>query len=166
MTSQSFENLVVENNEFLKPFAWNLTHDEDDAQDLIQDTLYRALVNKEKFQENTNIRAWLFTMMRNLFINNYRRQKKFMKVSSDVPQDHYLFQKDKVALNDGLMQSGLNEINKQINSLPAILKVTFEMHFSGYKYQEIADALHEPLGTIKSRIHFSRKILTSKINRY
>ena len=166
MALQKFEDLIVENKEFLKPFAWNLTQDEDDAEDLVQDTLYRALVNKEKFQENTNIRAWLYTMMRNLFINNYRRQKKFMKVSSDVPQDHYLFQKNKVAYNDGVMKSGLNEIKKQINALPQILRVTFEMHYSGYKYQEIADTLQEPLGTIKSRIHFSRKILTSKLNRY
>ena len=166
MTTQKFEELIIENKHFLDPFAWNLTQDKDDAKDLVQDTIYRALVNKDKFQEETNIRAWLFTMMRNLFINNYRRQKRFMKVSSDVPEDYYFYQKNKVAYNDGVMRSELNEINKQIQALPEILKVSFKLHYAGYKYQEIADVLNEPVGTIKSRIHFCRKVLVTRIIRY
>lgn len=166
MIEQTFDQLVIEQKKSLEPYAWSLTRNEEDAKDLIQDTLYRALVNKDKFQEHTNIRAWLFTMMRNIFINNYRRQKKFTKVSSDVPQDYYLFQRDKVAYNNGLMNSGLKEIKNEINKLPEIFKTTFEMHFNGFKYQEIADTLKEPLGTIKSRIHFSRKVLSSRIKRH
>jgi RNA polymerase sigma-70 factor (ECF subfamily) len=166
MNEYNFNQLLLQNKEFLEPFSYSLTHNEEESKDLVQDTLYRALINKEKFQKGTNIRAWLYTIMRNIFINNYRRKKRFTKVSSDAPQDYYLYQVDKVAHNDGLMNSGLKEIKHAINRLPDIFRLAFEMHYHGYKYQEIADTLKEPLGTIKSRIHFARKILTVQIQRY
>src|SRR5690606_9731989 len=137
----------------------------EEAKDLIQDTLYRALVNWEKYQTGTNIRAWLYTIMRNIFINNYRRKKKFTKVTSEVPQDYYLFQTDRTEQNDGIMNSDLNEIRSAIDRLPEIFRLSFEMHYLGYKYQEIADTLKEPLGTIKSRIHFARKMLATRLSR-
>lgn len=165
MTEQTFNQILLSNRFFLEPASIALTRNEEEAKDLIQDTLYRALLYKDKYQEGTNIRAWLYTIMRNIFINSYRRRKKFTKVSSDVPQDYYLFQIDRVAQNGGLMNSGLREIKSAINRLPDIFRLSFELHYLGYKYQEIADALREPLGTIKSRIHFARKMLASKISR-
>jgi len=166
MKELTFDQLLLESKSYLEPFAFSLTRNTEDSLDLIQDTLYRALINKEKYQKDTNIRAWLYTIMRNIFINNYRRQKKFSKVSSDVPQDHYLFQRDKVAYNNGLMNCGLKEVLTEINNLPDIFRRTFEMHYKGFKYQEIADTLSEPLGTIKSRIHITRKMLACKVARY
>jgi len=166
MKDQSFNQLLLENKSFLEPFAFSLTRNTEDSRDLIQDTLYRAMVNKEKYQEDTNIRAWLYTIMRNIFINNYRRQKKFSKVSYEVPQDYYLFQQDKVAYNNGLMNFGIREIVEEINKLPDIFRITFEMYCKGFKYHEIAVALKQPLGTIKSRIHFTRKMLAYKVVRY
>jgi len=163
MTDENFNELLLQNKEFLKPFSLSLTHNEEESKDLIQDTLYRALANKEKFQKDTSIRAWLYTIMRNIFINNYRRNKRFSKISSDVPQDYYLFQKEKIAHNHGLMNVGIREIKAAIHRLPDIFRLAFEMYYLGYKYQEIADILKEPLGTIKSRIHFARKILIFKI---
>ncbi len=165
MTEPIFNQMLVENSDFLQPVAVSLTHDTEEAKDLIQETLYRAMANREKYQEGTNIKAWLYTIMRNIFINNYRRRKKFSKVTPDAPQDYFMYQTDKVAQNDGVMNAGLREIKGAINKLPDIFRLSFELHYLGYKYQEIADTLKEPLGTIKSRIHFARKMLSSKLSR-
>lgn len=165
MTEQTFNRMLLDNRQFLVPASIALTQNEEEAKDLIQDTLYRALVNWKKYRTGTNIRAWLYTIMRNIFINNYRRKKKFTKVTSDVPQDYYLFQTARTAQNDGVMNSGLSEIKNAINRLPDIFRLSFEMHYIGYKYQEIADTLKEPLGTIKSRIHFARKMLATHLSR-
>jgi len=165
MTAPSFNQLVLLNSDFLQPVAVSLTRDTEDAKDLIQETLYRAIANREKYHNGTNIKAWLYTIMRNVFINNYRRKKKFTKVSSDVPQDYFLFQTNRVAQNDGIVNSGLREIKAAIDRLPEIFRLSFELHYIGYKYQEIAETLHEPLGTIKSRIHFARKMLAAKLTR-
>src|ERR1700748_479060 len=97
MTNTAFNEMLISNSDFLQPVAVSLTHDAEEAKDLIQETMYRALANKDKYQTGTNIKAWLYTIMRNIFINNYRRKKKFTKVTSDVPQDYFLYQTDKVA---------------------------------------------------------------------
>lgn len=160
-----FNQLLIDNTAFLEPFSYSLTHDEDEAKDLVQDTVYRALINQEKYKEGSNIKAWLYTIMRNIFINNYRRNKKFTKVSTDYATDYIMYQTNKIAKNDGIMLSGLQEIKTVINKLPAIFRLSFELYYKGYKYQEIADSLKEPLGTIKSRIHFARKMLAKQIVR-
>lgn len=165
MTTTAFNEMLISNSDFLQPVAVSLTHDSEEAKDLIQETMYRALANREKYQTGTNIKAWLYTIMRNIFINNYRRNKKFTKVSSDVPQDYYMFQTSKVAHNEGTVNAGIREIKGVINKLPDIFRLSFELHYLGYKYQEIADTLQEPLGTIKSRIHFARKILSAQLTR-
>ena len=82
-TTVSFCSEVMQYENILRPFAFTLTRNKEEMEDLIQDTLYRALVNKEKFNEGTNIKAWLFTIMRNIFINNYRRSKN-SKVITDT----------------------------------------------------------------------------------
>lgn len=165
MNRKEFNVLLTEHQTSLEPFSYSLTHDESAAKDLIQDTLYRALLNYDKFQEGTNMDAWLYTIMRNIFINNYRRRKKFEKVSSEVPQDIFMFQKNKVARNEGPTNFGIREIKNAINRLPEIFKKSFEMYYKGYKYKEIADMTQEPLGTIKSRIHFARKMLAKEVKR-
>lgn len=163
MSSVSFNSLIESNSNYLQPFAISLTQDADDAKDLVQETLYKAIVYKDKFQEGTNVKAWLYTIMRNIFINNYRRLQKFRGVSSDTPQDFYLIKQQKYATNSGVSNINLSTIKKAIDDLPEILRISFELHYLGYKYQEIAETLNEPLGTIKSRIHFARKTLTENL---
>src|SRR5687768_18533346 len=90
MSTLEFNQLLVNNAEFLKPFAITLTRDNDAAQDLFQETLYRALANKEKYKVGTNIRAWLYTMMRNIFINNYRRRAKQNTIFDSTVNDFLL----------------------------------------------------------------------------
>ena len=166
MSVLEFEELLVDNSEFLKPFAINLTRDNEAAQDLYQETLYKALANQEKYNDGTNIKAWLFTIMRNIFINNYRRKAKQQTIFDNSHNDFLLNNNQVTVANvaEGNMQ--MKEIRKAIYNLPEIFKTPFSLYFDGYKYHEIAEALHEPLGTIKSRIHFARKLLKEQITRY
>lgn len=76
MSTQEFNNLVINQAEDLKPFAISLTQDHEAAKDLCQETLYKAFAYRENYQSGTNVKAWLFTIMRNIFINDYRRNKR------------------------------------------------------------------------------------------
>jgi RNA polymerase sigma-70 factor (ECF subfamily) len=161
MSIQEFNSLVLNNAEGLKPFAITLTRDREAAQDLYQETLYKALAHREKYQPGTNVKAWLTTIMRNLFINDYRRSERKKGVMDGVTY------REKNSAVYFSAESGLRvrEINKAIHQLPKILQTAYMLYFQGYKYNEIAVALNEPLGTIKSRIHFARKLLQKQVER-
>lgn len=160
-----FNNILISNAESLKPFAITLTKDTEAANDLYQETLCRALLNKDKYNIGTNIRAWLYTIMRNIFINNYRRSAKQKTVFEDaqikVKHDQKLLQ-----ANEALYSLNAKEIQKAVLGLPVIFKQPFLLYTEGYMYNEIAMMLNEPLGTIKSRIHFARKLLKSQVERF
>ncbi|MEY4812775.1 MAG: RNA polymerase sigma factor [Chitinophagia bacterium] len=166
MSNAEFSLLLTENAEFLRPFAINLTKDYESAKDLYQDTLYRAISNKDKYNVGTNIKAWLYTIMRNIFINDYRRKAKQSTVLDNSPNDFLIDQTFNKVVNDGITNLNLKEVNQFIHDLPELFRTPFNLYYEGYKYNEIAEALNEPLGTIKSRIHFARKILKQKIQRY
>ena len=166
MSNAEFSMLLTENAEFLRPFAINLTKNHESAKDLFQETLYRAISNKDKYNVGTNIKAWLYTIMRNIFINDYRRRSKQSTVLDSSPNDYLIDQTSNKVLNDGITNLNLKEVKQMIYDLPELFKTPFNLYYEGYKYNEIADALNEPLGTIKSRIHFARKILKQKIQRY
>ncbi len=161
-----FNHLLVDNADFLKPFAINLTKDSESAKDLYQETLYKALANQEKYNVGTNIKAWLFTIMRNIFINDYRRKVKQKTIFDNTPNEYLLNLRQPVASNSAETDLRVKEIYMAIHQLPDIFKIPFQLYFEGYKYHEIAEQLREPLGTIKSRIHFARKLLKEQISRY
>lgn len=163
---KEFSELLVDNAGFLKPFAINLTKNNETANDLYQETLYKALANKEKYNSGTNIKAWLFTIMRNIFINDYRRNAKRKTVFDNTPEDYLINMRQVSVSNFAESTLRLKEIEAAIENLPETFKVPFRLYYEGYKYQEIAEYLDEPLGTIKSRIHFARKLLKEQINRY
>jgi len=158
--------MLLLNAESLKPFAITLTRDSEDAKDLFQETLYRALANEDKYSIGTNIKAWLYTIMRNIFINSYRKKSK-QNIVADVSANEFLLNSAKATTaNDAVASLNMQEIYKVINNLPEIFKSPFMLHYDGFKYDEIAVILHEPLGTIKSRIHFARKLLKAQIDHY
>jgi RNA polymerase sigma factor (sigma-70 family) len=163
MSTLEFNEILLGNAEFLKPFAFNLTKDSESAKDLFQNTLYKALSNKEKYNADTNIRAWLFTIMRNIFINEYRRKTKQKTIFDNTPNDYLINQKQAFVSNPAESDLRIKEIKNCIQQLPEIFKIPFLLYFDGYRYNEIAEVLEEPLGTIKSRIHFARKILKQQI---
>lgn len=166
MSSSEFDQMLLHNTEFLKPFAITLTRDNEMAKDLFQETLLRALANKEKYNDGTNIKAWLYTIMRNIFINNYRRKAKQNTIFDSTPNDYLLDFNQGAVSNAAIASINMKEVQAAIYNLPSIFKNPFLLYFDGYKYHEIADMLGEPLGTIKSRIHFARKILKAQIDRH
>lgn len=147
----------------LRSFAYNLTKNEEDAYDLYQETAYRAITNREKFRPGTNLKAWLFTIMKNIFINNYRKKVKKNTIIDSTENMYFINSGSVVISNEAGSNILMKELNKMINSLDDSIKIPFNMHFEGYKYQEIADELELPLGTVKSRIFFARKALKKMI---
>ena len=166
MSIAEFDDMLINNTEFLKPFAITLTRDSEQAKDLFQETLLRALANKEKYNSGTNIKAWLYTIMRNIFINNYRRKSKQNTIFDSTPNDFLLDHNQGAVTNASIANINMKEVNEAIYNLPEIFKNPFLLYFDGFKYHEIADMLGEPLGTIKSRIHFARKLLKAQIDRH
>ncbi len=166
MSAIEFDNIVVNNTEYLKPFAVTLTRDQETAKDLLQETMYRALANREKYNVGTNIKAWLYTIMRNIFINDYRRKTKQNTVLDNGVNDFLLDSKQHAVANKAESILQLKEVQQAVYKLPDIFRNPFMLYFEGYKYNEIAAMLHEPLGTIKSRIHFARKLLKEQLTRF
>jgi RNA polymerase sigma-70 factor (ECF subfamily) len=166
MGVSEFDQMIINNADFLKPFAITLTRDHEKAQDLYQETLFRALANREKYSVGTNIKAWMYTIMRNIFINNYRRKAKQNTIFDSTPNDYLLNQGQAIISNQAETTTKMKEIQKAIHQLPEIFRSPFLLYFDGYKYHEIAHFLKEPLGTIKSRIHFARKLLKEQIQRF
>jgi RNA polymerase sigma factor (sigma-70 family) len=166
MPTPEFNEILLNNADFLKPFAINLTRDTEAANDLYQETLYKALANREKYNAGTNIKAWLFTIMRNIFINNYRRKARQQTIFDNTANDYLINLKQVSVSNAAESDMRVKEIKRSIQQLPEIFKTPFLLYFDGYKYHEIADVLNEPLGTIKSRIHFARKLLKEQISRF
>lgn len=166
MSAIEFDNIVVNNTEYLKPFAVTLTRDNETAKDLLQETMYRALANRDKYNVGTNIKAWLYTIMRNIFINDYRRKSKQNTVLDNGVNDFLLDSKQHAVVNKAESILQLKEVQQAVYKLPDIFRNPFMLYFEGYKYNEIAAMLHEPLGTIKSRIHFARKLLKEQLTRF
>lgn len=147
-------------------FACQLTSDRDAAQDLVQDTTLKVLDNEAKYVDNVNFKGWVFTIMRNIFINNYRRQVRSATVV-DTTEDLYhlnLCQESGLTTPEGSFAA--KEISVAINSFAKEYKVPFTMYLAGYKYSEIAKKMNLPLGTVKSRIFFARKRLQGMLKDY
>lgn len=166
MIAIDFNQVLLSNTEFLKPFAFTLTRDQEEAKDLLQETMYRALANKDKYNVGTNVKAWLYTIMRNIFINNYRRQAKQRTIYDSTPNEFFINLNQGAVANEAIAVMNIKEVQAAIYDLPEIFKNPFMLYFDGFKYNEIAGMLGEPLGTIKSRIHFARKLLKAQIERF
>lgn len=162
MSTIEFNQLLISHSDRLKPYAINFTKDGEEAKDLMQETIYRALTYREKFNEGTNIQAWLFTIMRNTFINRYRRKNREKRIFQPDPSG---FQLNKSPATGNLAESrlGSKEILEAVHTLPESCQMPFRLYFEGYQYQEIAEIMDIALGTIKSRIHLARKLLKEKI---
>lgn len=156
-----FEQALTEQRDALCRYAYLLTTDNNKADDLVQETFYKALKYRNRFQSNSNLKAWLFTIMKNTFINDYRRQGR---INSVIDADAHEFVVNNRKSDDNPERNfRLKEVNNMINSLDPAYKVPFLMYENGYKYQEISNELGLCLGTVKSRIHFSKKKLVKML---
>jgi RNA polymerase sigma factor (sigma-70 family) len=166
MTQVQFTNALLGLSEKLHYYALSLTSDSERADDLLQETFLKALTYREKFTQNTNFKAWIYTIMKNTFINDYRRKVKTKNTFEGSNNDfHLMFTKDKVYPAPDSFYSS-KEINKSIDELEDEYKIPFTMFLEGYKYKEIAEELDLPLGTVKSRIFFTRKKLEKALHEY
>jgi RNA polymerase sigma factor (sigma-70 family) len=166
MTAQQFGTELVNLRDSLKSFALSLTANRNEAEDLLQETLFKALKYKDQFVEKTNLKAWTYTIMKNTFINNYRRAIK-QNTAFDSTKDLYFlnFSQDSGIDSPESLYSTA-EIQKAIHSLEDEYRRPFEMHVAGFKYKEIADELELPIGTVKSRIFFTRQRLMKMLKDY
>lgn len=165
LSATAFNDALMQQTTSLLHLSRCLTWDESAAKDLVQDTLYRALKNRDKFQDGTNMGAWLHTMMRHIFINDFKRHKTRSTLLSEHVGEIEFSQPGSSAQNHGLGNMRLKEIKMAIFRLPSCFRMAFELYFAGYKYQEIAQMQRVPLGTVKSRIYFARKALLENLKR-
>ncbi len=166
MTAIEFNTQITNLQNHLNYFAFSLTKNDDDAKDLVQDTLLKAITNKDKFDDDTNLKAWTYTIMKNTFINAYRRKIK-TNTMIDYTDDTYF-------INSSIMNNytptdnnySIKEIVKSIKEIKFDQRKPFEMHVAGFKYKEIADNMNISIGTVKSRIFFTRKKLMERLKEY
>lgn len=146
-------------------FALNLTKDEESARDLVQETAFKAFKYRDRYEPQTNLRAWLMTIMRNSFINEYRKRKRRQTLNDNTVNDYLLDSGHQSVTNQGESTVMQEEIIQVVNTLEDWVRIPFLMHFQGFKYEEIADQLEVPLGTIKSRIFFARQKLQAQMRK-
>lgn len=162
MTTTEFNTKFNDLENLLMGFAMKLTKNKEKSKDLFQETAMRAFKNRKSFNQGTNFKAWVTTIMRNSFINNYRKVRTRNRV--EQPVENILFIASKAVESEKASSViMMKELNKIIDSLTDTYKVPFMMYYRGFSYIEIAEAVNLPIGTVKSRIFFARKQLKAKI---
>jgi RNA polymerase sigma-70 factor (ECF subfamily) len=166
MTAIEFNYQLTDLSPNLEKFALSLTSNTDDAKDLLQETFLKAISYRDKFTDNTNLKAWTYTIMKNTFINNYRKAVKANTTFDNTKDLFYLNVRGSTNTHNPDSTYTTKEIEKKIETLDDEFKVPFKMHVQGFKYKEIADRLSLKIGTVKSRIFFARKKLMEALYDY
>ncbi len=166
MTAKEFKYNLLSLEGSLHRFAYSLTTDKEEAKDLVQETYLKALIYQEKYVNDDNLKAWTFTIMRNTFINNYRKAVRQQTGRDETKNSYYLNQPRSEGMDDPASSFATKEIIKTIDKLDDEFRLPLKMHHEGYKYKEIADKLDLNIGTVKSRIFFARKKLADKLQGY
>ena len=166
MLHKIFQQQLLGLQTHLYNFAYVLTSNREDASDLLQDTTLKALDNEDKYVENVNFKGWVFTIMRNIFINNYRKVVRSATIIDQTEDLYHLNLPQESGLDTPEGSYAAGEITDAINSFSDDYRIPFSMHVAGYKYNEIAEHMNLPLGTVKSRIFFARKRLQEMLKDY
>lgn len=166
MTTTEFSKQTSMLAPYLLQFAMRYTNDTENAHDLIQDTMVKAFKYHEQFQEGSNLKGWLFTIMKNTFINDYRRKAKSQSLITKTEAISYSDLKLSASRNGAEGSMIMKDINMAMKSIPECYSKPFVRHFEGFKYHEIAEELNLPIGTVKTRIHVARKLLKEYLLTY
>lgn len=166
MTGLDFKRTVQRETQSLRHYAYQLTRNVEDTNDLVQDTMLKALTYQDKFSDGTNLKGWLYTIMKNTFINNYRRMVKRNTFIDQTDNDYYLDSITVSVKNEGEQKFMKQDIANAINGLPVNLQKPFTMNNCGFKYHEIAEILNIPIGTVKTRIFVARRHLRDNLGQY
>ena len=166
MTAVEFNTQIASLKTTLELFTRRFTNDKMESEDLVQDTVLKALTYRDKFKQNTNLKGWLFTIMRNTFINKYRKAQRARTTHDDTPELYYLNVEDNYTFNtpDGTYE--YHDIQRCVHEIKSDLLTPFKMHTEGFKYHEIAEHLEIPIGTVKNRIFHARKEIQKKLVAY
>ncbi len=165
MSTYEFNNRLMSHENSLNYFALSLTKDLETAKDLVQETYLKAIQYKDKYTSDNNIKAWLFTILRNTYLNQVTRLS-YKNTINDESEDEYLLKNTMPHLETAESVINTGDISNAIDSLNEEYRVPFRMFIDGYKYKEIADQTSLPIGTVKSRIFFARKILMENLQDY
>ena len=166
MNKRELNTRVINEAGSLNNYAFYFTHNKENAEDLVQDTLLKAFSYYSKFREGTNLQAWLYTILKNTFINYYRRQAKS---NSIILKSNEILSADlhkSACHNKAEGKFVMHDIQAELAKLPEAYYLPFSMYFEGYKYHEIADHFQIPIGTVKTRIHVARQQLKKKLKCY
>lgn len=162
-TSEFCEQLVGLEQSLLK-YAYHLNLGKTDARDLVQETFLKAILSRDKFVDNGYLKAWIFTIMRNTFINNYRHNVLEYTHFDRTNDSSFINQRKSSGSDNPDSLYSVKEITQRIEQLRDIFKIPFKMYIAGYRYREIASAINLNLGTVKSRIFLARKLLMKQLN--
>ncbi len=166
METALYNRMLADHTPTLRSFALRFTKDHDEINDLLQDTMIKAIRYYGQFKEGTNIKAWLFTIMRNTYINEYRRNVRknaLITTEEEISSSHLLESSSK---NAGEGKFAMADIQKALANIPETYATPFIKYFEGYKYEEIAERMGIPLGTVKTRIHMARQLLQKQLKQY
>ncbi|MDR2409730.1 MAG: sigma-70 family RNA polymerase sigma factor [Bacteroidales bacterium] len=166
MENLQFKEAVISMYGKLTHFALTLTCNAEEAKDLVQETYLKVLSSEDKYEKDTNLKAWMLTIMRNTFINDYRKRKRVNEVINENIDISSLGQYALQSPEQADINYYVKEINRHINNIEEDQRIPFEMFLDGYKYKEIADEMDISLGTVKSRIFFTRKKLQNTLADY
>ncbi|MCX6257497.1 MAG: sigma-70 family RNA polymerase sigma factor [Bacteroidia bacterium] len=166
MTAIEFNYQLVGLQDHLKNYATSLTSNKQDALDLLQETNLKAIRYREMFEDHTNLKAWTYTIMKNTFINTYRKSVKQNTMFDSTKDLYFLSLPQDSGIYSPESQYNSSEITKTIDQLEDEYRIPFTMHTTGYKYKEISEKLNLPIGTVKSRIFFTRKKLMDALKAY
>jgi|SRR5690554_925046 len=165
MSTVEFNNTLMSIESYLLAFAMSFTKNIEDAKDLTQETMLKAIRYKDYYKPKTNFKAWVFTIMKNTFINQYRRKVRSNTIF-DNSTDFYLLNNSSDGRNSPYNHIASKEVADKLSILEDEYREPFEMHYEGFKYKEIAEKLDIPLGTVKSRIFIARKKLMDALPEY
>lgn len=166
MKSAHFEHQLIELRPVLYHFTRKFTSDRDESWDLVQDTILKALSHKSKFRNDVNLKGWLYTIMRNTYINKYRKQLRMRVSKGDNVELQYLNVEDGHTYSRPESSVQIKEVWSKVDSIREELSKPFKMYTSGYKYSEIAEHLNLPLGTVKNRIFQARQEIQKQLTGY
>lgn len=167
MTNNEFTSEIAKLENLLFSFALRLTRSQQDAQDLMQETAMRAYRHREKFTMGTNFKSWVSTIMRNTYINRYRKLKSRKHVNQPIENFTFALESTSAIPNKGEHDMRMKELKNMMDQVGDIYRIPFLMFYQGYEYKEIAAHLDIPIGTVKSRIFLARQKMKAMIgNRY
>ena len=168
-----FQTEAIPHQNALYNYALKIVRNSDDAHDLVQDTYYKAYKSYHQFKSGTNSKAWMFMILKNTFINNYRKlRKEPSKVTYDEIEDLYENIKSEQATDNNLELDFYHnllddELSTALSKLPRKMKEVFLLcDLEGYSYEEIAEIVNIPVGTVRSRLHRARKFLQEELFGY